>query len=288
MPRGLVVATHGRRFLVDDGVGTVECVIRGKKGGVACGDQVRFRLSHAGGGVIEAVEPRRNLLFRSDEMREKLIAANLDQAVVVVAAVPPFREELLIRCLAACTAAGIPALILLNKSDLAETGDLAKTLETYRELGYPLLTVSAHGEVDALRERLHDRVSVLVGGSGVGKSTLLNRLVPDAGAATGEISEALAAGRHTTTHARMYALPGGGRLIDSPGMQEFGLRHLDAAALMTAFPEIRARRGQCRYHNCRHLREPGCAVRAAVEAGGMTATRYKVYQSLLNQLGAQR
>ena len=286
MPAGRVVAAHGRHFHVESPEGVVECVMRGKKGGIACGDRVAFQPIPSGGGVIEKVEARDNLLYRSDEMRSKLIAANLDLAVVVTAAVPYFREELLIRCLVSCETADIPVLILLNKTDLAETAALAKHLAAYGALGYDLLAVSAMGDLAALEARLRGRTSVLVGGSGMGKSTLLNRLVPDAHAATGEISESLDAGRHTTTHARMYRLPSGGQLIDSPGMQEFGLQHLDAAALMAAFPEIRERVGQCRFYNCRHLKEPGCAVREAAETGAMLPVRYKVYQSLLGQLAA--
>ncbi|HNH90400.1 MAG TPA: ribosome small subunit-dependent GTPase A, partial [Thiobacillaceae bacterium] len=276
MPAGRVVAAHGRHFHVESPEGVVECVMRGKKGGIACGDRVAFQPIPSGGGVIEKVEARDNLLYRSDEMRSKLIAANLDLAVVVTAAVPYFREELLIRCLVSCETADIPVLILLNKTDLAETAALAKHLAAYGALGYDLLAVSAMGDLAALEARLRGRTSVLVGGSGMGKSTLLNRLVPDAHAATGEISESLDAGRHTTTHARMYRLPSGGQLIDSPGMQEFGLQHLDAAALMAAFPEIRERVGQCRFYNCRHLKEPGCAVREAAETGAMLPVRYKV------------
>lgn len=286
MPSGRVVAAHGRHFHVESPEGVVECVMRGKKGGIACGDRVAFQFIPSGGGVIEKVEDRDNLLYRSDEMRSKLIAANLDLAVVVTAAVPSFREELLIRCLVACETADIPVLILLNKTDLPETAALANHLAAYAALGYDFLAVSARGDLSALEARLRGRTSVLVGGSGMGKSTLLNRLEPDADAATGEISESLDAGRHTTTHARMYRLPGGGHLIDSPGMQEFGLQHLDAATLMAAFPEIRERVGQCRFYNCRHLKEPGCAVREAAETGAMLPVRYKVYQSLLGQLAS--
>lgn len=278
---GRVVAAHGRHFLVDDGAAITECVMRGKKGGVACGDRVRFSHTHAGSGVIEEIEPRDNLLYRSDEFRSKLIAANVDQALVVVAAVPLFREELLIRCLVACETANIPAHIVLNKTDLPETAPLAGYLKAYAALGYRVIPVSALGDLSALEMELKDQTSVLVGASGMGKSSLLNRLVPGADAAVGEISEALDAGRHTTTHARLYPLAGGGALIDSPGMQEFGLQHLDPQELMHGFPEIRTRLGQCRFHNCRHLKEPGCAVLDAAAAGDILPSRLRVYHSLL-------
>ncbi|MEW6678422.1 MAG: ribosome small subunit-dependent GTPase A [Pseudomonadota bacterium] len=283
--QGRVVAAHGRHFLVDDGATVTECVTRGKKGGVACGDRVRFNRTHEGSGVIEEIEPRDNLLYRSDDFRSKLIAANLDQVLVVVAAVPLFREELLIRCLVACEAADIPARIVLNKTDLPETAPLADYLKAYEALGYPVIPVSALGDIAPLAALLQGRTSLLVGASGMGKSSLLNRLVPGADAAVGEISLALDAGRHTTTHARLHPLPSGdGALIDSPGMQEFGLQHLDLDALTAAFPEIRQRRGQCRFHNCRHLKEPACAVLAAAEAGEILPSRLKAYHSLLKGL----
>lgn len=301
--RGRVIAAHGRHFLVDDGETVSECVTRGKKGGVACGDRVRFSRTHEGSGVIEAIEPRSNLLYRSDEFRSKLIAANVDQVLVVVAAVPLFREELLIRCLVACEAAHIPARIVLNKTDLAGTAPLADYLKAYEALGYKVAAVSALGDISTLEADLKGRTSVLVGASGMGKSSLLNRLVPGAGAAVGEISQALDAGRHTTTHARLYTLSRGGAsltpspapprgqgglpaaaagyVIDSPGMQEFGLGHLKQHELMAAFPEIRARLGQCRFHNCRHLKEPGCAVLEAAAAGDILPSRLKAYHALL-------
>jgi len=277
---GRVVAAHGRHYLVDDGDTVTECVTRGKKGGVACGDRVRFSLTHPGSGVIEAIEPRFNLLYRSDEFRSKLIAANVDQVLVVVAAVPLFREELLIRCLVACEAADIPAHIVLNKTDLTETAALADYLMAYEALGYAVIKVTALGDLGSLEADLKDKTSVLVGASGMGKSSLLNRLVPEANATVGEISLALDAGRHTTTHARLYPLAQGGALIDSPGMQEFGLKHLNQHELMAAFPEIRSRLGQCRFHNCRHLKEPGCAVLAAA-GGDILPSRLRAYHALL-------
>jgi len=289
---GRVVAAHGRRFLIEAGDNVIECVTRGRKSDIVCGDQVVFDMTDANKGVIEKVEARSNLLYRSDEFRSKLIAANLDLAVVVVAAVPYFREELLIRCLVACESADIPVLIALNKSDLPETVALHQHLEHYVQLGYPQITVSAHGDLTELQTHLTGKTSVLVGASGVGKSTLLNALAPEANAATGEISLALDAGKHTTTNARLFHLPSNGQngdnhagdLIDSPGMQEFGLTHLSQAALMHAFPEIRNRAGECRFYNCRHLKEPGCAILAAAQAGDILPNRLRVYQSLIGQI----
>jgi len=279
--QGRVIAVHGRHYRVEaDGI-HLDCVTRGKKGGVACGDRVRFRSTGDESGVIEAVLDRSNLLYRSDAFRSKLLAANVDQVFVVVAASPSPNLELLNRCLVATEAAGIPARILVNKIDLPESTNLLAQLKPYETLGYPLLPLSAKADVSALQSLLPDKTSILVGASGVGKSTLVNALVPEAEVATQEVSEALDSGKHTTTHTRLYHLSDGGALIDSPGMQEFGLGHLDLAALQSAFPEFRALAGQCRFYNCRHLQEPDCAVLAAVADGRILKSRWRTYQALL-------
>lgn len=281
---GRVVASHGKHFRVETTAGVYfDCVTRGKKGGIACGDQVSFQTTGDAAGVIEKTLPRRNLLYRSDLFRSKLLAANLDQVFIVLAAVPSPAPELLNRCLVAAEGAGIPARLVVNKTDLPETATLLGQLASYEALGYPLLPLSALDDVSPLRPWLAGRTSIFVGASGVGKSTLVNALVPAAEIATQSISEALDSGRHTTTHTRLYHLPEGGALIDSPGMQEFGLRHLDLAQLADAFPEIRQRRGHCRFHNCRHLQEPGCAVLAAVENGEMRKERWWLWRQLLEE-----
>lgn len=282
--QGRVVAAHGRHFRVEDGAGAqYDCVTRGRKGGVACGDTVMFRPTGAGTAVIEDIVPRRNLLYRSDRLRSKLIAANVDQAFIVLAAYPSPNLELLDRCLMACEASEIDARILVNKNDLPETAALIERLRPYATLGYPVLSVSARADVGPLCDELRERVSIFVGASGVGKSTLVNALVPAARAATQAVSDALDSGRHTTTHTRLYALPGGGALIDSPGMQEFGLRHIAPAQLDRTLPEFRARRGQCRFHNCRHVQEPGCAILAAVEAEEIMPHRWRTYRAVLTE-----
>lgn len=238
---------------------------RAAKSEVAVGDRVIYEQSSADQGVIVEIGERRNLLYRSDQFKSKLFAANLDQLLIVLATEPHFSEDLLGRALIAAEAHGLEALIVLNKIDVESALPLARErLAPYRALGYTVIELSAKmapGEVHPqLDERLKDRSTILLGQSGMGKSTLVNLLIPDADAATREISSALNSGRHTTTFTRLYELPGGGSLIDSPGFQEFGLHHLSEGQLERAFADFRPYLGHCRFYNCHHLQEPGCAV----------------------------
>lgn len=280
---GRVVAVYGRHYLVKVDGKQFDCVTRGKKGGVACNDRVEIRPTAASTGVIERIFPRNNLLWRSDGQRSKLLAANIDQVIVVTAAVPSPRTELINRCLVAAEAAHIACLILLNKADLPQSTAYLSHLRPYADLGYPFLCLSARHDTAPLLPWLTGKTSVLIGASGVGKSTLINALIPEAGAQTMEISEALDTGRHTTTSTRLYALPTGGAIIDSPGMQAFGLRHLSLAELRAAFPEFRRLAGQCRFKDCQHLQEPDCAVLAAVQSGQILAERWQVYRDLVKE-----
>lgn len=284
---GRVVATFGKHCLVEADSAIVDCVSRGRKADIACGDAVEFKLTSPGHGVVEQVQARRNLLYRSDPFKTKNFAANLDQVLVVTAVEPGLNENLINRCLVAAQAAGIPAVIVLNKADLAQGATLHAHLEGYAAIGYPVLLVSAKTDVAPLLPLLAGKTSVLIGPSGVGKSTLVNALVPEADVRTAEISRALNTGRHTTTHTRLYALPGGGALIDSPGMQEFGLHHLDLDALQAAFPEFRPYIGQCRFYNCRHLKEPDCAITAAAASGGILPERLQAYQTLAQEISVR-
>jgi len=284
---GTIVAAHGRQYRVelDDGR-TLLCFPRGKKSELACGDQVSIQLSSNNQGVIESIEERQTLLYRSNEFKQKLIAANVTQIVIVVATEPSFSDELITRCLVAAECQDMKALIVLNKCDLKERLDFATTnLAAFEQLGYPVLRLSAHASVDLLRPFLSGHTSVLVGQSGMGKSTLTNALIPGANAPTREISDALDSGKHTTTHATLYRLDDQSRLIDSPGLQEFGLRHLSSNAIEYGFPELRPLLGKCRFRDCRHDREPDCAVFAAVKSGQISPRRYAVFRALRNEAG---
>jgi ribosome biogenesis GTPase len=266
----------------------VRCHTRGKKNDYACGDEVGIAPAGDGLGVIEARHPRRNLLWRSDAFRQKLLASNLSRIIIVTATEPVFSDLLVSRCLVAAESENIPAAIVLNKADLAASLPTARErLAVFATLGYPVVELSALLSVDALEPWLRDEQALLIGQSGMGKSTLINALVPEAAAAVGEISTALGSGSHTTTLTRLYP-HGQGGLIDSPGLQAFGLAHLDPGALEAAFVEFRPYLGQCRFRDCRHDAEPGCALRAAVEAGTLSARRLSHYHLIREEISAAR
>ena len=286
-PLGLVVATHGRHFDVEMPDGNLrKCFPRGKKAGPAVGDFAYVQAQGNDEGVITGLAPRRNLLYRSDAMRSKQFAANLDLLLYVIAAIPAFSEDLLGRALVAAHSADIEPLIVLNKADLPETDGAWRRLAGIVPEGVAIIKVQAldrHDVASQLAPRLSGRCSLLLGQSGMGKSTLLNTLVPDAHAATRSHSEALGAGRHTTTGTRLYHLPDGGSLIDSPGFQNFGLHHLSAEDIAQGFPEFRSAIEHCRYYNCSHRHEPGCGVLAALAERKISPARHALYERLLNE-----
>lgn len=281
MAIGLIVAAHGKRYDAELSDGEIiSCVTRGKKSELACGDEVEIKLTGPGEGVVESFLPRSSLLYRSNEYRKKLLAANVTQIVIVLAAKPSYYPELLDRCLVAAETEGIRPLILLNKADLPETNEAREKLRIYEQLGYHVLTLCGKQDITPLLPWLEGQTSVLVGQSGMGKSTLVNTLLPAAQVHTREISQALDSGKHTTTAARLYHINKTSHLIDSPGLQEFGLAHLTHDQIEHAFVEFRPYLGKCRFNDCKHLNEPDCALHAAVEQGAMTEARLLCYHKV--------
>lgn len=289
MKKGLeatLVAAFGRQYEaeLDDG-SRLLCFPRAKKSLFACGDRVEVTATSPDQGVIEQLLPRKSLLYREDAFKQKLIAANVTQVALVVATEPSFNPELVTRCLCAAEDQDLACLIVLNKADLTERLPAARALlAPFAALGYTVIETCAKRGVEDLRTLLKGHMSLFVGQSGMGKSTLTNALIPDAGASTREISEALDSGKHTTTYSRLYPLPGGGTLIDSPGLQMFALAHLDHGALAESFREFRPHLGHCRFRDCKHEAEPDCALRTAVDAGTINPLRFGHYRTLRDEL----
>lgn len=287
-PLGLVVSSHGRHCLVEseDGQRRI-CHPRGKKNAPVVGDRVQW-LASGDEGSIERVEPRRNLLYRQDEVRTKSFAANLDQVLILVAAEPEFSEMQLTRALIACEAERITPLIALNKMDLTEPFARAwQRLAPYRAMGYDVLSLAVkQGQLADLPQRLQGRTTLILGPSGTGKSSLINHLIPDAQAATGDISHALNSGRHTTTSTTWHWLDRArhSALIDSPGFQEFGLHHIAASQLGFLMPDFAPHLGACKFSNCTHRHEPQCGVQAALARGEVSASRHRLYALLFDEL----
>ena len=295
MQEGIIVANHGRHFWVETPQGQrIICHSRGKKSQGVVGDRVLW-LASQDEGTIERIEPRRNLFFRRDELRTKSFASNLDQVLILIAAEPAFSSNQLSRALIAAEAEGITPLIILNKSDLAVPFQRAwDWLLPYRTMGYRVLPLTLKGATEQdqqdLLALLVGKTTLVLGPSGAGKSTLINMFAPHALALTGDLSSALRTGKHTTTSTNWYWV-GNARstaLIDSPGFQEFGLHHVDPMRLARYMPDLSAHADHCKFYNCTHLHEPGCAVIAALAGpdrpDGIAPDRYHIYQELFAEL----
>jgi ribosome biogenesis GTPase len=277
---GQVIAAFSRRFIVDvPEHGAIPCLVQGRHLRIVCGDQVELK-QDGSQGIIQAVHARSSLLHRSDLFRSKPIAANVTQIAVVVAPRPSFSSELIQRCILAAEAEGIASIVLLNKIDLAESAAARVRLQKLEQLGYAVVALSAETDPSPLLPFLHGHTTLLIGQSGMGKSTLINALLPDTHALTAEFSEALDSGKHTTTHTRLYRIGEKAALIDSPGLQEFALQHIAPDALAEAFVEFKPYFGQCRFRDCRHQGEPGCRIQQAVTDGEINPTRLKLFHLL--------
>lgn len=283
--QGLVVAAYGKRYLVElSDKSRISCVTRGKKTDLACGDIVNIKLTDTAEGVVESSEPRKTLLYRSNAFKSKILAANVTQIIIVLATQPSFYEALLNRCLTAAEAANIKPLIVLNKCDLPEANDAKLKLKTYEALDYDIIYLSAKEDIKPLLPYLTGHQSVLVGQSGMGKSTIINALLPNEDVRTQEISDTLDSGKHTTTAAHLYHLNENSVLIDSPGLQEFGLNHLTHQDLELSFIEFRPFLGHCRFSDCTHKHEPDCEVINAVNLGKINPVRLGFYRQLSQEL----
>lgn len=302
LQQGLVVTRHAKHADVETETGAIyRCNLRRTLKNVVVGDQVSWREGSEQlqgiSGVIEAVYPRRNELSRPDYYDGiKVMAANIDQIIIVSAVLPTLSLNIIDRYLVICETANIPALIVLNKVDLlseAERQAVKKQLAIYERIGYETLMLSADsGENMAqLHRYLQKGTSIFVGQSGVGKSSLINQLLPEVQALTGEISDISGLGQHTTTASRLYHLPLGGNLIDSPGIREFGLWHLEPNQITLGYREFQSVLGTCKFRDCKHLNDPGCAIREAVENGLIDAIRFENYHRLIesrNESKSQR
>lgn len=287
---GVVIVNYGRQTLVEDSAGNlVRCVARRGLEQIVCGDVVEWLPTGSQEGVVESIAPRRSVLNRADSGNNmRPLVANIDQVIIEAAQEPALDCFLLDKYTVAAELAHTRALIVINKSDLLSPdarSDIEDQLADFTALGYPVLFTSAlqNSGIEAFAACLVGKTSILVGQSGVGKSSLIKRLLPDRDITVGRLSTASGLGRHTTTATTLYHLPCGGHLIDSPGVRDFRLGEVSAAELGGGFREFGPYLGQCRFNDCRHVSEPGCAVLEALAAGKISARRMESYRRLLPQ-----
>ena len=290
---GRVVSHHGATLQVEtEDRQHLRCVARQNLGALACGDEVVVQATEPGEGVVVALQPRRSLLARPGTQGEtRPLAANLDRIFIVAAVRPLLSEALIDRYLVSAEVLGIRPVLVLNKTDLlqpADRAELDQQLGVYRRIGYELVFTSveqAHG-LDGLREQMRGHLSILVGQSGVGKSSLVQALVPSEEIRVGALSDS-EHGRHTTSTSVLYHLPFGGELIDSPGVRDFAVWHLEPQQIAQGFVEFQPYLGRCRFRDCSHRHEPGCALREAAQAGSISARRVASYHQMIAELAGK-
>ncbi|SFM39589.1 small ribosomal subunit biogenesis GTPase RsgA [Marinobacter zhejiangensis] len=298
---GLVIAHYGQQLDIEalegERKGSVcRCFVRANIDSLVTGDRVIWRPGSGETGVIVARSERQNLLQRPDKFGQiKPVAANIDHIILVIAPEPEPHDNLIDRYLVASETTGIPAVILLNKQDLVTDDNreaIDRLLARYESLGYPVVRTSARttdGEpASQVTELVQGQTSVFVGQSGVGKSSIIQTLLPDESIRVGAVSESTGKGTHTTTTARLFHLDCGGDLIDSPGIREFGLWHMSADEIEFGFREIRNLMGHCRFRNCRHQNDPGCAINDAADKGEITPERMHSFHRILQDMAEQQ
>ncbi len=290
---GIVVRHYGREVIVETEhrMQQFTCKLRQYLGDIACGDRAVFQLGEDNSnGVVVAISSRDNLLLKTGFAgKAKPVAANLGQVVIVCAVEPPPNYFLIDRYLVAIEDIGARAVLVLNKIDLddyAHQAMIDNFNKLYERIGYRVLHTSAKGNIgiDALKQQLNNATSILVGLSGVGKSSLVNQLIPDINARVAEVSEASREGKHTTTVSSLYHLPAGGDLIDSPGVRDFTPWQPSCEAVFNGFVELRPYRGKCKFANCTHAHEPGCAILEAVSSGAVSQQRLDSYLHMMSDM----
>lgn len=288
--QGLVINSHGRFFNVESNGKVYQSTAKGKKTEFVVGDTVAIDIINDNQASITELIPRNNLIYRSDHYRSKIIASNLSQLLIVIAVKPNFNIGFLDSCLICAESSAIKPVIIINKMDLPESTEFAQKLtDLYANtLGYEIIRLSALNNCEQLGNYLKNQRTLLIGQSGVGKSTITNQICPEANAKTGEIAKYETSGRHTTTHATLYHIDGNSDLIDCPGLQEFGLFHLDIEKVAWYFPEIRDHLGNCKFHNCLHLNEPGCQIKTMLNENLIDSNRYAFYCRLINNLKTKK
>ncbi|OUT79337.1 MAG: ribosome small subunit-dependent GTPase A [Betaproteobacteria bacterium TMED22] len=282
--KGTITSAHGRHYAVELADGSIIMAYpRGRATKYACGDECVIDLSGAEGRII-AIDDRSSIFWRSDTYKQKLIAANVTMLVMVVATDLPINHSLITRCLIAAEQQRIKAKILVNKSDLGLTTSIKQFITEYTRLGYDPIDISAITDTDAILKMIKNERVVLIGQSGVGKSTIVNNITDTAYARTASISAKLRTGRHTTTHAQLYKLDETTSIIDCPGLQSFGLKHIEPQNLANYFSEFLPYLNQCQFDNCTHTVEPNCKVIDAVNNELIKLGRWKEYKKILSEI----